>query len=35
MVLYECSICMFSSKLKPNYNRHLKTLKHKNNNNGK
>ena len=28
MVVYECSICMFSSKLNANYNRHLKTRKH-------
>ena len=28
MVLYECSICMFSSKIKTHYNRHLKTKKH-------
>ena len=29
MVLYECIHCNFSSKLKNNYNRHLKTKKHK------
>jgi len=28
MVLYECSICNFSSKLKGDYNRHLNTKKH-------
>jgi len=31
MVAYDCKICNFSSKLKPNYNRHLKTKKHLNN----
>jgi hypothetical protein len=28
MVIYYCDICNFSSKLKPNYNRHRKTKKH-------
>ena len=31
MVLYECYCCNFSSKLKGDYNRHLKTNKHFNN----
>ena len=31
MVFYDCDICIFSSKLKPNYLRHLKTKKHLNN----
>jgi len=31
MVLYECDCCNFSSKLKGDYNRHLKTKKHFNN----
>ena len=31
MVNYNCSICNFSSKRKPDYNRHLKTKKHLNN----
>ena len=30
MVLYECYICNFSSKIKTHYNRHLKTKKHTN-----
>ena len=29
MVLYKCNICKFTSKIKTHYNRHLKTLKHK------
>ena len=28
MVVYECSICNFSSKIKTHYNRHLNTKKH-------
>ena len=28
MGLYNCSICNFNTKLKSNYNRHLKTKKH-------
>jgi len=31
MVLYTCDICCFYSKQKNDYNRHLKTKKHKNN----
>jgi len=31
MVLYICNYCIFSSKLKGDYNRHLKTKKHINN----
>ena len=29
MVLYTCTLCNYSSKLKGDYKRHLKTLKHK------
>ena len=32
MVLYTCDLCDFSSKLKTDYNRHLKTKKHIHNN---
>ena len=28
MVLYECKYCNFKTKLKTDYNRHLKTKKH-------
>ena len=28
MVCYKCEVCMFSSKIKTHYNRHLKTNKH-------
>ena len=28
MVCYKCDTCMFSSKIKTHYNRHLKTNKH-------
>ena len=28
MVLYSCNLCLFSSKIKTHYNRHLKTKKH-------
>ena len=31
MVLYECNICNFNTKLKSNYLRHLDTKKHINN----
>jgi hypothetical protein len=31
MVLYECVSCIFSSKIKTHYNRHLKTKKHQSN----
>ena len=31
MTQYECLTCNFSSNLKSNYERHLKTNKHKNN----
>ena len=28
MVVYECKLCNFSSKIKTHFNRHLKTKKH-------
>jgi hypothetical protein len=31
MVCYKCDTCMFSSKIKTHYNRHLKTKKHQSN----
>ena len=31
MVLYECKLCNYSSKIKTQYNRHLKTKKHERN----
>ena len=31
MVMYECGICNFSSKIKTHHNRHLKTKKHQTN----
>ena len=31
MPLYHCAVCNFKTKLKTDYNRHLKTKKHKNN----
>ena len=31
MVLYKCECCIFSSKIKTHYNRHLKTKKHQSN----
>ena len=31
MVLYECEVCNFSSKIRTHFKRHLKTKKHMNN----